>query len=194
MSFQLRMRTFLIIGLDTDAIDFSGPDSPPGMTAEKLSAQIAATQQQFAAQGDRADVCAVKLEPSAVGLVTDRLARCTYDCIMIGGGLRSSPAIETLERVVNAVHRHAPAAAIAFLDLPKDGIAAASRVLSRDYERAGLLASSAPATARRAHPKEPVMPIAALRTPDVRFTDLPDFPFPPHYVDDLAGYGGLRAQ
>jgi len=32
-----------------------------------------------------------------------------------------------------------------------------------------------------------------LRTPDDRFTELPDFPFPPTYVDDLPGYEGLRA-
>ncbi len=35
--------------------------------------------------------------------------------------------------------------------------------------------------------------INALRTPDDRFADLPDFPFPPHYVDNLPGYEGLRA-
>lgn len=33
----------------------------------------------------------------------------------------------------------------------------------------------------------------ALRTPDDRFLDLPDFPFPPTYVDGLLGYEGLRA-
>jgi pimeloyl-ACP methyl ester carboxylesterase len=32
----------------------------------------------------------------------------------------------------------------------------------------------------------------ALRTPDERFTDLPGFPYDPHYVDDLPGYAGLR--
>lgn len=32
----------------------------------------------------------------------------------------------------------------------------------------------------------------ALRTPDERFADLPDFPWPPHYVDDLPGLEGLR--
>jgi pimeloyl-ACP methyl ester carboxylesterase len=31
-----------------------------------------------------------------------------------------------------------------------------------------------------------------LRTPDERFNDLPDFPFSPHYVQDLIGYAGLR--
>ncbi len=38
-----------------------------------------------------------------------------------------------------------------------------------------------------------MMTVSALRTPDDRFADLPDFPFSPHYVDDLLGYEGLRA-
>jgi len=37
------------------------------------------------------------------------------------------------------------------------------------------------------------MTIEALRTPEVRFADLPGFPYAPRYVDDLAGYEGLRA-
>ena len=36
------------------------------------------------------------------------------------------------------------------------------------------------------------MTIAALRTPDERFANLPDFEFPVGYVDDLPGYEGLR--
>jgi haloalkane dehalogenase len=36
------------------------------------------------------------------------------------------------------------------------------------------------------------MTIKALRTPEERFADLPDFDFPVGYVDDLAGYEGLR--
>jgi pimeloyl-ACP methyl ester carboxylesterase len=34
--------------------------------------------------------------------------------------------------------------------------------------------------------------IEALRTPDERFRDLPGFAFETHYLDDLAGYAGLR--
>ncbi|OQW43819.1 MAG: haloalkane dehalogenase [Proteobacteria bacterium SG_bin6] len=34
--------------------------------------------------------------------------------------------------------------------------------------------------------------IEAKRTPDDRFANLPGFPYPPHYVDDLPGYQGLR--
>jgi len=37
------------------------------------------------------------------------------------------------------------------------------------------------------------MTIEALRTPEARFENLPGFPWPPHYLDDLAGYEGLRA-
>ncbi len=36
------------------------------------------------------------------------------------------------------------------------------------------------------------MTIEALRTPDDRFEGLPDWPYAPHYVDDLPGYEGLR--
>jgi pimeloyl-ACP methyl ester carboxylesterase len=32
-----------------------------------------------------------------------------------------------------------------------------------------------------------------LRTPDSRFTSLPDFPYEARYVDDLDGYAGMRA-
>lgn len=36
------------------------------------------------------------------------------------------------------------------------------------------------------------MPIEALRTPDERFAQLPDWPYAPNYLDDLPGYEGLR--
>ncbi len=36
------------------------------------------------------------------------------------------------------------------------------------------------------------MPKEILRTPDERFRDLPGYPFEPRYLEDLAGYEGLR--
>lgn len=36
------------------------------------------------------------------------------------------------------------------------------------------------------------MPINALRTPEHRFANLPDWPYEPRYLDDMAGYEGLR--
>jgi hypothetical protein len=37
-----------------------------------------------------------------------------------------------------------------------------------------------------------IAPIEALRTPEERFVKLPNYPFRPHYLDDLKGYEGLR--
>ncbi len=37
------------------------------------------------------------------------------------------------------------------------------------------------------------MSINAVRTPDDRFSDIPDFDYTVHYADDLPGYEGLRA-
>jgi len=136
------MRTFLIVGIDPDSIDFSGPNTPPGMTAEKLSTEVEESRRQFADQGDRADLCAIKLDESAGARVSEQLACAKYDCILIGGGLRPDGSIRVLERIINAVHQHAPDAAIAFLKLPRDAIAAATRVLSRDFKDAGLLSPS----------------------------------------------------
>jgi haloalkane dehalogenase/tRNA(adenine34) deaminase len=34
--------------------------------------------------------------------------------------------------------------------------------------------------------------VDALRTPDSRFADLPGYSFAPHYLEDLAGFAGLR--
>jgi haloalkane dehalogenase len=34
--------------------------------------------------------------------------------------------------------------------------------------------------------------IEALRTPDARFANLPNFPFEPHYIDELNGFANLR--
>ena len=36
------------------------------------------------------------------------------------------------------------------------------------------------------------MTLTAKRTPDERFLNLPGYTYPPHYVDDLPGYEGLR--
>ncbi|MCK5746662.1 MAG: alpha/beta fold hydrolase [Oricola sp.] len=36
------------------------------------------------------------------------------------------------------------------------------------------------------------MTVKALRTPDDRFANLPDWPYTPRYIDDLKGYEGLR--
>ena len=54
-----------------------------------------------------------------------------------------------------------------------------------------MMALPLPRLQRRYLPPMPTL-IEALRTPDERFANLPGFACAPHYVDDLAGYSGLR--
>lgn len=128
-----RPHAILIVGIEPEAVDFSDPDLPPGMTAEKISGGLAEAQKQFAAQGDRADLCLVQPDSSADAAIAAQLARTAYDCVVVGGGIRVPKAnVVLFETVINAIHRHAPHAAIAFNTSPEDSAAAAARVLSRD--------------------------------------------------------------
>lgn len=136
------MKTFLIIGINPKSIDFSGPNTPPGMTAETLAAEVEESRRQFAEQGDRADLCQIELDESAGTRVSEHLDRTRYNGVLIGGGLRPDTSVPVLERIINAIHQHAPDAAIAFLKLPRDAVAGAARVLSRDFKDAGLLSAS----------------------------------------------------
>ena len=57
-----------------------------------------------------------------------------YDCVVIGGGLRIPPkSLALFEMVVNAVHKAAPAATIAFNTRPEDTAEAAARQLDAGY-------------------------------------------------------------
>ena len=60
-----------------------------------------------------------------------QLGAATYDCVVIGAGLRLPPkSLLLFETVVNAVHKAAPNAAIAFNTVPQDSRDAAARWLS----------------------------------------------------------------
>ncbi len=59
-----------------------------------------------------------------------KLAALPYDCVVIGAGLRVPPKnLALFEWVLNAVHRAAPGAAIAFNTRPDDTADAAARWL-----------------------------------------------------------------
>lgn len=140
------MKTSLIVGIDPDSIDFTVGKTPPGMTAKKLAAEVEASREDFVKQGDRADLCQVRLDEHAGALVSEQLARSKYDCILIGGGFRPDSSAPVLEHIINAVHQNARRAAISFLSLPRDALAGAARVLSHDFKAAGLLSPSSPIT------------------------------------------------
>src|ERR1700722_18323357 len=109
------MTRVLLVGYDPGTVDFSNPALPPGMTAEKISAGIALTLKQMTDRGWDADACLIRPDNSATPTIGRHLASASYDCVVIGAGVRLPPQGLTLfEAVVNAVHKGAPVANIAF--------------------------------------------------------------------------------
>ena len=124
------MKRVVLIGYDPDTVDFSDPALPPGMTAAKIRAGVQATLNQMSDRGWEADVCYIHPDETAGKAVERHLAAKPYDCVVIGAGFRLPPKrLELFEAVVNAVHRAAPAAAIAFNTRPEDSADAAGRWL-----------------------------------------------------------------
>jgi hypothetical protein len=125
------MARVLLVGYDPETVDFSNPALPPGMSAEKIRAGIALALQQMIDRGWEGDLCLVRPDETAGRTVERHLASANYACVVIGAGVRLPPqGLELFEAIVNAVHRAAPAAAIAFNARPEDSADAAARWLS----------------------------------------------------------------
>lgn len=124
------MTRVLLVGYDPESVDFSDPALPPGMTAEKIRAGIAVALEQFAARRWKGDVCLIQPDETAGPAVERQLAATPYDCVVIGGGVRLPlHRLAIFETVINAVHKAAPGAAIAFNTRPEDSADAAARWL-----------------------------------------------------------------
>ena len=109
------MKRVLLVGLDPGAVDYSDPALPPGMSAEKIHAGVKTALVDMAARGWEAENCFINPDATAVPAVERRLAERRYDCVVIGAGVRLPPSrLELFEALVNAIHRTAPDAAIAF--------------------------------------------------------------------------------
>ena len=124
------MTRILRVGYDPETVDFSDPALPPGMTAEKIRAGIAVALEQFVARGWEADVGFIRPDETAGPTVARQLASTSYDCVVVGAGVRLPPRrLAVLEAVINAVHQAAPGAVIAFNTRPEDSAEAAARWL-----------------------------------------------------------------
>jgi hypothetical protein len=125
------MTRILLVGYVPETVDFSDPALPPGMTAEKIHAAIAIALKQFAERGWEADVCYIRPDDTAGPTVERQLRSTGYDCVVIGAGVRLPPrGLALFEAVINAVHKAAPGAAIAFNTRPDDSADAAARGLA----------------------------------------------------------------
>jgi hypothetical protein len=118
----------LLIGFDPATVDFSDPALPPGMTAEKIHAGVKLALADIAGRGWHPEICFINPDETAVQTIERCLARDVYHCVVVGAGVRLPPSrLGLFEAVVNAIHRAAPQAAIAFNTRPDDSGAAAAR-------------------------------------------------------------------
>ena len=125
------MTRVLLLGYDPETVDFSDPALPPGMTVEKIHAGIAVALKQFAERGWEGDIGFIRPDDTAGPTVERQLASKNYDCVVIGAGVRLPPrGLALFEAVINAVHKAAPGAAIAFNTVPHDSADAAARQLT----------------------------------------------------------------
>ena len=125
------MKRALFVGYDPETVDFSDPALPPGMTVEKVHAGIAVAMRQFAEHGWESDVGMIRPDETAGPEVERLLASKSYDCVVVGAGVRLPPrGLALFEAVINAVHKAPPGAAIAFNTRPDDSADAAARWLA----------------------------------------------------------------
>ncbi len=127
------MTRVLFVGQEPETVDFSDPAIPPGFDAQKIWAGIEIGLAGLRERGWQADPCMIAPDDTGIAMLEKQLASAAYDCVVIGGGLRLPPkSLALFERVINAVHRAAPKAAIAFNTRPEDTAEAAARWLEAD--------------------------------------------------------------
>ena len=125
------MTRVLLLGLDPEAVDFSDPALPPGMTVEKVHAGVAVAVKGFTDRGWESDVCYFLPDETAGPAVQRQLRSTNYDCVVIGGGVRLPPRnLALFEVVIHAIRTAAPGAVIAFNTRPDDSADAAARGLA----------------------------------------------------------------
>lgn len=115
------MTTLLVIGFD--------PARIPGYDPAPVLAALERGRDGYRAAGIEATEVLVGPD-GELPRITAALTARRYDCVLIGGGLRTPECLELFERVVNLVHRHAPGSVIAFGTSPVDGAEAALRALA----------------------------------------------------------------
>ncbi|MHC8319899.1 hypothetical protein ACYZT4_04200 [Pseudomonas sp. GB2N2] len=127
------MTRILFVGQQLETVDFSDPALPPGLTVEKIQAGIDIAMAAMADRGWQADLLLVPPDPTAGPLLQKQLAMAPYDCVVIGAGVRLPPkSLLLFEALINAIHKGAPNASIAFNTGPAETADAAARWLKGD--------------------------------------------------------------
>jgi hypothetical protein len=117
----------LTIGLEPELADFS---AFPDLDAQKVRDGLKQQADHLRAQGYDPKTLLIDLGQTAVEVVEAELRKNNYEAILVGAGVRVPPGQFLLfEKLINAIHRHAPQAHICFNTTPSDTAAAFQRWL-----------------------------------------------------------------
>ncbi|WP_148700861.1 hypothetical protein [Candidatus Nitrososphaera evergladensis] len=116
-----------MIGIDPKLVDFS--KSTTGWDAKKVQAAGQDADKRLKELGYEVQGCLVDLGETAESVVSNTLSRQTFDCILIGAGIRALPQhTHMFEKIINIIHQKAPPSAkICFNTNPSDTVEAVLR-------------------------------------------------------------------
>jgi nucleotide-binding universal stress UspA family protein len=114
-----RGKSVLLIGLEPHLVDFS--EVPMKLDEATLRAGLAADEQRLRDLGYDASWLLVDRGETAEAVVAAALEAKHYDAVLVGAGIRTIPTLFLLfEKLVNAIHAHAPHAKLCFNTHPQD--------------------------------------------------------------------------
>ena len=118
------MPKVLALGLDPAFVDL--PDNPE-FTPEIVRAFIEMQLDRIRTMGYEVQSCLVDLGETAEAVTSSHLRAQSFDCVLIGAGLRDPEQLLLFEKLVNLVHEQAPRARICFNSTPADSAEAVQR-------------------------------------------------------------------
>jgi hypothetical protein len=121
---ELNMPAVLALGLDPAFVD---PKAMGGHSASVVRAYLDSQMDRIRTQGYEVQNCFVDLGETAESVLADHLRQRTFDCVMIGAGLRNPNYLSLFEKLLNVVHALAPGAKICFNTSPADSAEAVQR-------------------------------------------------------------------
>ena len=123
----------LVIGYAPDAVDFTDPALPPEMDETKVADGIQADLKKMHDRGWKAEHLPIRPDGTLGSEITKRLRDLTFDCIVIGAGVRmTTKNVWAFEQTIDAVRHAAPQTPLAFNSSPDSSGEAASRWLPKD--------------------------------------------------------------
>ena len=116
----------LMLGLDPKVVDYS--HLAVKLDEPTLRAGLAADEKRLRELGYDAKWLLIDRGETAEAVVSAALKEKTFDCVLIGAGIRTVPPMFLLfEKLINLVHEGAPRAKICFNTVPEDSAASVQR-------------------------------------------------------------------